>query len=213
MAQARHCPYSFYVPENDAQLMRFVKAQSNLSLSVRLLMKAFLSAYKGEIQDVAAADLSDLINGVRLENLPDLQGKLQPVAAEKAGTARTGERDIQREEIREPDAHSAGAEGNDTGAADRVPAAPAAVPASMIAAAEEKREDTTETTEERQEAPVKPAQPVEEAMEPDPVPEVEAEPERPVRTVDSERTAYNQSRLPEQKATEDELMAMMGDEY
>lgn len=212
MAQARHCPYSFYVPENDAQLMRFVKAQSNLSLSVRLLMKAFLSAYKGEIQDVAAADLSDLINGVRLENLPDMQGKPQPAAATKAQTEQTDDRDIQREEAREPDAHSAGAEGMDDGMTDTGTAGPAEAPASAMP--DVTRNDMAAAAVARQEPPAQAAEAAAEtAIEPDPVPEVEVEPERPVRTVGSSRTAYNQSRLPEQKATEDELMAMMGDDF
>lgn len=191
MAQAKHRPFSFYVPEDDAQLMRFVKSQSNLSLSVRLLMKAFLSAYKDDLQDVAAADLSDLISGVCLENIQGMQAakpaeRQAPAPAMDAGTGRAEETAAQ-----EGPAPSAGGTAPGTGA----PAAPAPEP--------------------RQETPAQPAEHTQDhqepAGEPDPVPEVEAEPERPVRLVGSERTAYNQSRLPEKKATEDDLMAMMGE--
>lgn len=210
MAQSKHCPYSFYVPENDAQLMRFVKSQSNLSLSVRLLMKAFLSAYKGEMQDVAAADLSDLIRGVRLENIQGLQLAEQP-------EARDGGREVQEyagEQEPGPAPSADAAPGKDdpgaelsAGSADQGTGTDedGAPPAQ---AAEERTESVTEHEDrqpERQEAKTEP--------EPVPVPEVVEEPEKPVRTVDSQRTAYNESRLPSKKATEDDLMAMMGEGF
>ncbi len=197
MAQSKHCPYSFYVPENDAQLMRFVKSQSNLSLSVRLLMKAFLSAYKGEMQDVAAADLSDLIRGVRLENIPGLQ----PADAAAAKTAGPETEEDTREEEAAPSADAAGEAEPSAGPAvheDEADAVPA-----------QAREEEAPQHEE-EEPPAAEAAP---EQDPVPVPEVVAEPERPVRTVDSERTAYNESRLPSKKATEDDLMAMMGEGF
>ena len=209
MAQSKHCPYSFYVPENDAQLMRFVKSQSNLSLSVRLLMKAFLSAYKGEIQDVAAADLSDLIRGVRLENIPGLQ-----IAAQDAGTQAASET---YEDTREEETGTAPSADAAHGEEEAGPSADAAAHEEEAESAPVKAE--APPAEEPGREPVSAPGPAEEPeaghgaaeADPVPVPEVVAEPERPVRTVDSQRTAYNESRLPSKKATEDDLMAMMGE--
>lgn len=200
MAQSKHCPYSFYVPENDAQLMRFVKSQSNLSLSVRLLMKAFLSAYKGEIQDVAAADLSDLISGVRLENIPGLQ------AAVPAEDGRSGQ------EAYEEAGEQAPGTAPSADAADGKPAA-----GSSAGPAVHEADAGTEPAGEEEEYGPGTADTSggsgQDEQEPVPVPEVVEEPERPVKTVDSERAAYNESRLPSKKATEDDLMAMMGEGF
>lgn len=87
MAEKRHCPYSFYIPENDTKLVQFVRAQTNLSFSVRLLMKAFMAAYKDEIQDVSTADLSDLIAAVRIAELDTKAAG--PAAAPKNEEARS----------------------------------------------------------------------------------------------------------------------------
>ena len=217
MAQSKHCPYSFYVPENDAQLMRFVKSQSNLSLSVRLLMKAFLSAYKGEIQDVAAADLSDLIRGVRLENIPGLQAAAQEAVTRAASETYEDTREEEQEAAPSADAApedreaepSAGPAQHEPGT-DGPPAQAAGELRDPESGPDREQEDEPAGEPAAQRAPEPEAGP---ETEPVPVPEVVAEPERPVRTVDSQRTAYNESRLPSKKATEDDLMAMMGDNF
>lgn len=210
MAQSKHCPYSFYVPENDAQLMRFVKSQSNLSLSVRLLMKAFLSAYKGEMQDVAAADLSDLIRGVRLENIQGLQLAEQP-------EVRDGGREVQEyagEQEPGPAPSADAAPGKDDPGAE-LSAGPAdqgtGTDEDDVPPAQAAEEWTESVTEHEDRQPERQAAKTE--SEPVPMPEVVEEPEKPVRTVDSQRTAYNESRLPSKKATEDDLMAMMGEGF
>lgn len=68
MADGKFICYSFYVHENDTQLQRFMDSQANLSLTVRLLMKAFLAGNGGldpESIDVGIMDLNALIQSMQ----------------------------------------------------------------------------------------------------------------------------------------------------
>lgn len=68
MADVKCKPFSFYVPEHDTDLMRFMAFQSNMSLSMRLLMKAFLAANRNNPEiDVSTMDLGDLIRSVKID--------------------------------------------------------------------------------------------------------------------------------------------------
>lgn len=68
MADVRCKPFSFYVPEHDTELMRFMAYQSNMSLSMRLLMKAFLAANRHVTDiDISTVDLADLIKSVKVD--------------------------------------------------------------------------------------------------------------------------------------------------
>lgn len=62
----RPMPYSFYVPQDDRQCMRFIESQANLSLSVRLLIKAFMANNENVPQDVASMDLDRLLASMDL---------------------------------------------------------------------------------------------------------------------------------------------------
>ncbi len=53
--------YCIYFPEQDKQLCDFLDSQSNVSLSVRLLIKGFLSNYKDRYPDIAVMDLKELL--------------------------------------------------------------------------------------------------------------------------------------------------------
>lgn len=69
MADGKFICYSFYVHENDTQLQRFMDSQANLSLTVRLLMKAFLAGNGGldpETIDVGIMDLNALIQSMQV---------------------------------------------------------------------------------------------------------------------------------------------------
>ena len=66
--KGKYKPCSFYVPEKDLELMRFMAAQSNMSLSMRLLMKAFIASNRHETDiDVSMMDLGDLIRSMRVD--------------------------------------------------------------------------------------------------------------------------------------------------
>lgn len=66
--KGKYKPCSFYVPEKDLELMRFMAAQSNMSLSMRLLMKAFLASNRHQTDiDVSMMDLADLIRSMRVD--------------------------------------------------------------------------------------------------------------------------------------------------
>lgn len=68
MADGKYKPYSFYVPAQDAELMSFIASQSNMSLSMRLLMKAFIASNRHETDiDVSTMDLGDLIRSMRVD--------------------------------------------------------------------------------------------------------------------------------------------------
>lgn len=68
MADNKCCPYSFYVPVKDKALNDFIEAQSNLSMSIRLLLKAFLGNYEKEYPDITTMDLRELIDNMNIDN-------------------------------------------------------------------------------------------------------------------------------------------------
>ena len=68
MADNKCCPYSFYVPVKDKALNDFIESQSNLSMSIRLLLKAFLGNYEKEYPDITTMDLRELIDNMNIDN-------------------------------------------------------------------------------------------------------------------------------------------------
>lgn len=68
MADNKCCPYSFYVPVKDKALNEFIESQSNLSMSIRLLLKAFLGNYEKEYPDITTMDLRELIDNMNIDN-------------------------------------------------------------------------------------------------------------------------------------------------
>lgn len=100
MAERNVVCYSFYVPEQDEQLRAFLAAQSNLSLSMRLLVKAFIANGASSGQDISVADLGVLVRSMTAENVadgaePPKRGRRR--VADGAGTAR-----IARQQAAEP---------------------------------------------------------------------------------------------------------------
>lgn len=67
MTDNKCCPYSFYVPVKDKDLCSFIESQSNLSMSIRLLLKAFIANYKDDYPDITTMDLKELINATNIE--------------------------------------------------------------------------------------------------------------------------------------------------
>lgn len=82
MANDKYKPCSFYIPVKDTDLVKFVSSQSNISLSMRLLMKAFIASNRGATDiDVSYMDLSDLIRSMRAdpELFNDVPRKIRPM--------------------------------------------------------------------------------------------------------------------------------------
>ena len=80
MADNRCSAYSFYVPLGDKALTDFVETQSNLSMTIRLLIKGFMYNCGDEYPDVSVMDLKDLIAKANLtpELLAELAAKEKP---------------------------------------------------------------------------------------------------------------------------------------
>ena len=60
--------YCIYFPEQDKQLCDFLDSQSNVSLSVRLLIKGFLSNYNDRYPDIAVMDLKELLQNSMIDD-------------------------------------------------------------------------------------------------------------------------------------------------
>ena len=79
MQDNKCCPYSFYVPVKDKALCDFLESQSNLSMSIRLLLKAFIANYNQDYPDITMMDLRELMESMSVS--PD--EVLQNAVAEK----------------------------------------------------------------------------------------------------------------------------------
>ena len=79
MQDNKCCPYSFYVPVKDKALCDFLESQSNLSMSIRLLLKAFIANYNQDYPDITMMDLRELMESMSV--FPD--EVLQNAVAEK----------------------------------------------------------------------------------------------------------------------------------
>lgn len=97
MADGKCKACSFYVPERDTELLRFMAAQSNMSLSMRLLMKAFLASNRHATDiDVSLMDLADLIRSMRVDpelfdDVPRNRRPARSISAIEAEEARAAE--------------------------------------------------------------------------------------------------------------------------
>lgn len=144
MADGKFICYSFYVHENDTQLQRFMDSQANLSLTVRLLMKAFLAGNGGldpETIDVGIMDLNALIQSMQVR--PELAEPMR-----RRGSRRESARTEPVAPKQDP-APAADVRSDAVPAAPAVPSAPerasapekAPVPAPALAPAPEVRQD------------------------------------------------------------------------
>lgn len=144
MADGKFICYSFYVHENDMQLQRFMDSQANLSLTVRLLMKAFLAGNGGldpETIDVGIMDLNALIQSMQVK--PELAEPMR-----RRGSRRESARTEPAVQKQDP-APAADVRSDAVPAAPAVPSAPerasapakAPVPAPAPAPAPEVRQD------------------------------------------------------------------------
>lgn len=71
--------YSFYIPAGDESLNKFIEAQSNLSSTIRLVLKAFAENYSDRYPDVSTMDLKELVRNTDI----DADKLAETAAAEK----------------------------------------------------------------------------------------------------------------------------------
>lgn len=208
MADSKFFPYSFYVPERDDALLRFVEAQSNLSMSIRLLIKAFIAGNGTPETDVTMMDLNQLIRSMRLDAgifdpEPSRRGRPRKNAALPVQEAPAAPQAFGPEPGAEPEEQPAPA----PEAAYEPPEETRPVPAS---APEPVHEQPAPEAPQEPEPPAEPA-----GADEDPVdgPQVEVEPERPKKLLDSSRARYNAELRPGEEASMDDIMGMMGEGF
>lgn len=234
MADSKFICYSFYVPENDTQLQGFIDAQMNLSLTMRLLMKAFLAGNGGldpESVDVGVMDLAALIRSMQVT--PDLleprqsrgsrrgepkterraaaEKKPEPAAARQEAPARPPEQPKQPEPAARPEEPR-----EEPAPAEDPMAMPGEDPMSMMGGGEEPAPAPVP-------APAPAAAPAGQEPESDAegdgegddpeddgMPEVEIESRGAQRDANAGRNAYNQSMRAGMEPVDD-IAAMMGE--
>jgi len=98
MADNKCYSYSFYVPANDQKLCEFLEAQSNLSMSIRFVLKAFMANYGEDgIPDITTMDLKTLLNNMAItpETIEKMSVKKVEVKSVKS--------EVKKEKIIEPE--------------------------------------------------------------------------------------------------------------
>lgn len=223
MQDNKCCPYSFYVPAKDKALCQFIEAQSNLSMSIRLLLKAFIANYDGEYPDVTVMDLRELMENMTVEP----EKVLETVAAEKKSvpaarstqavsvdnslkedvsekesskeeiidvSEKIKEEQPEKEEIQDSESKIEQDSVNQE-SLENVSEQPDVEPEN-----EDKKENTSDTESDPSET-----------NDEDIVPNIVVEPETPKKTVGSSRDSYNNRQNGDSEATMDDIMSLMGD--
>lgn len=86
--------YSFYIPAGDESLAGFIDAQSNLSMSIRLVLKAFAENYADRYPDAATMDLKELVRNMDIgaEKLAEIAATEKAAAAKQEDNGKTAEK-------------------------------------------------------------------------------------------------------------------------
>lgn len=200
MQDNKCCPYSFYVPAKDKQLCDFLESQSNLSMSIRLLLKAFIANYDQEYPDVTVMDLRELMESMVVNPEEVLQG----VVAEKKSVSVVKstkpvpepEKVISLSEDTEPETEE---DQDETQIED-----------TTVETTEAKSIETSEPSEEVDEAEEVNNEEDDDGEDDDFTPNIVVEQEKPQKLNGSARDAYNNSQNAEENASEDDILAMMG---
>ena len=198
------CQYSFYIPANDQSLCDFLEAQSNLSMSIRLLIKAFLANYGDTIPDVTIVDLKELLNNMQfkegiIDNIVDYKDNRSKKSADNNMPTIDAQKDdmfgdISEEEINmdvveetqiDTESENDIKSENDTESED----------VSNIDTKETNFESVNDVSETKYDIPV-----------------VEVEPESPKKIINSSRDSYNSRQNAQSAASMDDIMSMLGGE-
>ena len=202
MQDNKCCPYSFYVPAKDKQLCDFLESQSNLSMSIRLLLKAFIANYDQEYPDVTVMDLRELMESMVVNPEEVLQG----VVAEKKSVSVVKsmkpvpepEKVISLSEDTKPETEEDQDEAQDELQTEETAVETAEVKPTEASESSEEVDETDETEETNDEE------------DDDFTPNIVVEQEKPQKLNGSARDAYNNSQNAEENASEDDILAMMG---
>ena len=206
MADYRCSAYSIYVPEKDAQLNGFLAAQSNVSMSVRLLLKCFLANCGSEYPDLSIMDLRELMNlaAISPEQISE------ELAVERSDSGKAHQRSIERqaapEETIDMSARDDDIEDDPDGSDEYM--SPAGEEPEDIPSDQDRGEGVwPEFPPSRNDA--------QDDAEPDdmPTPSIVSEPTRKERAAKSLRDAYNDSQNGDADtiSAEDAIQSMMGD--
>lgn len=239
MADNRCSAYSFYVPLGDKSLNDFVEAQSNLSMTIRLLIKGFIYNCGGEYPDVSLMDLKDLIANASIdpERLAELAAQEKPRGRDRqktVGIDRGDKADIVAEpgtpEVIDLDDDEIDEDGESKEPEDIAEDEPAEEAESAAAEPAKEEEISIGDDEEEDEAGEEAIEP-ESEPEPDPEPDPELMPEpepkstapekpepkpaakpapKPATASLSGRAAYNQAQDEEEVGDIDDIMSLMG---
>ena len=215
MADNKFKSYSFYIPAGDKALESFVEAQSNLSMSIRLLLKGFMANCNGKHPDVPNMDLKELLEGMDIsaEDLQEIRSgeNIRERRSRKAASAPAskGDEEIGLDAAGDDDEYDADSDKSvvDIGADEEEPefgdgsGEDDAVPAIE----DDKDDEPEEAGDGTAETEPKSVQEPEPAPAPKPEPKPAAKPE-PKKSV---RDEYNSSRDGED-AGMDEIFSLMG---
>lgn len=207
------CPYSFYVPAKDQALCDFLEAQSNLSMTIRLLLKAFLANYDTEYPDVTTMDLRELLNNM----IVDPEKMLA-----KSQNSQAGKNPNKNEGLVAPKPVVQKAEPV-TDSQTEVTVKNVEPVEEIVDVAEEVEDNTpaeeniavetkVEEVKVEEKEPEKVEVPVVEDQVDDDLPEITVEPEVPKKTIGSARDDYNAKQNAGNDASMDDIMAMLGGE-
>jgi len=215
------CPYSFYVPAKDQALCDFLEAQSNLSMSIRLLIKAFMANYDiggddtTEYPDITTMDLRKLLDNTIVD--PEkMHAKSQNCQASKVINKNEGsstptqsvQPEIQAEKVVTPVE-----EINEQVEEPIKEVVVESTDENNDVSVDETNVANEQVVEQKVETQVeKPENKGSESNVDDDMPEIMVEPEVPKKIVSSARDDYNAKQNAGNDASMDEIMAMLGGE-
>lgn len=210
------CQYSFYIPANDQSLCDFLEAQSNLSMSIRLLIKAFLANYGDTIPDVTIVDLKELLNNMQfkegiIDNIVDYKDNRSKKSADNNMPTIDAQKDDMFGDISEEEINMDVVEETqiDTESENDIKSENDVKSENDI-----KSENDTESEDvsniDTKETNFESVNDVSETKYDIPV--VEVEPESPKKIINSSRDSYNSRQNAQSAASMDDIMSMLGGE-
>lgn len=213
------CPYSFYVPANDQALCDFLEAQSNLSMSIRLLVKAFIANYGDEYPDITIMDLRELLANMQIN--PEIMAEKEAVkrnnTVKKTNPVENMESKpeikvepavVEQKDVEEPVSEDIEDEINEQ--IDEIEDVDMVEDSHMMDGETEPVDSNTNESVENNEPVVEPVS-EDTDDDDDDIPQVEVEPESPKKIIGSTRDAYNSQQNAQNTASMDDIMNMLGE--
>jgi hypothetical protein len=222
------CQYSFYIPANDQPLCDFLEAQSNLSMSIRLLIKAFLANYSDTMPDVTIVDLKELLNNMQFK-----EGIVDNIIDYKDGKSK---KSVENSNIKQSDASENGVFGDTSDEeiiVDTFDDTDEIGDTNDISMFDDEFKDNASNSdnsgEEESDNVISDTEDsdinnsnienfdtensdIKDSEIEDDIPVVEVEPESPKKIINSSRDSYNSRQNAQSAASMDDIMSMLGGE-